>query len=326
MTVSETTKTISVDWRRSLLRGTIGVIVVVVFAAVAWWRSQLAWGDVAELLVGSSPGFVVLALVAYYGSFPLRGLRWRVLLEQHGDSSTIPSTLTLTRFCLYGWLVNCALPAKLGELYRSYLAQRRSELPVATVFGTVLIERSADLVVLALLLPLAAWVVGVATNAQLLPLQLVAAGMGIALAAILTSFRHSDRLVRVLPPVLRAPLIRFAAGLQLRGRAFVGVTALTVPLWFLEGMRVYAEARALGLALSVAMSFLIALLAALLTTVPLTPAGIGAVEIGIAGTLILFGVRAEQAVALALLDRLVAYWSVFIVAGLPWIVERLRGS
>jgi uncharacterized protein (TIRG00374 family) len=120
--------------------------------------------------------------------------------------------------------------------------------------------------------------------------------------------------------------MRLAAGLQLRGRAFVGVTALTVPLWLLEGIRVYAEARALGLALSVAMSFLIALLAALLTTVPLTPAGIGAVEIGIAGTLMLFGIPGEQAVALALLDRLVAYWSVFIVAGLPWVVERLRGS
>lgn len=326
MALSETTKTISVDWRRSLVRGTIGVIAVGVFAGVAWWRSRIALGDVAGLLVGSSPGFVVLALVAYYGSFPLRGLRWRVLLEQHGESTALPSTLTLTRFCLYGWLVNCALPAKLGELYRSYLAQRRSELPLATVFGTVLVERSADLVVLALLLPLAAWVVGVATNAQLAPLQLVAAGMGVALFAILASFRHSDRLVRVLPPVLRAPVIRLAAGLQLRGRAFVGVMTLTVPLWFLEGMRVYAEARALGLALSFAMCVLIALLAALLTTVPLTPAGIGAVEIGIAGTLMLFGIPGEQAVALALLDRLVAYWSVFVVAGAPWIAERLRGS
>jgi uncharacterized protein (TIRG00374 family) len=68
---------------------------------------------------------------------------------------------------------------------------------------------------------------------------------------------------------------------------------------------------------------LIALLAALLTTVPLTPAGIGAVEIGVVGLLMVLGLSIEHAAALALLDRLVAYWSVFLVAGIPWLAERL---
>jgi uncharacterized protein (TIRG00374 family) len=129
-----------------------------------------------------------------------------------------------------------------------------------------------------------------------------------------------------LPLSFRRALLGLAAGLALERRKLLHVTLLTLPLWFLEGVRVYAEARALDLPLALFSAFLIALLAALLTTVPLTPAGIGAVEIGIAGTLLLLGFPREQAVALALLDRLVAYWSVFLFAGIPWIVERLRGS
>jgi uncharacterized membrane protein YbhN (UPF0104 family) len=238
----------------------------------------------------------------------------------------VPSLFTLIRFYLYGWLLNCAVPAKLGELYRGYLVQRRSRLPLATVLGTVLVERSADLVVLALLLPILTLPMGLATSGQVLSLQVSAAGLSIVLLATLVLVRRFPPFLRRLPLSFRRALLGLAAGLALERRKLLHVTLLTLPLWFLEGVRVYAEARALNLPLALFSAFLIALLAALLTTVPLTPAGIGAVEIGIAGTLLLLGFPREQAVALALLDRLVAYWSVFLFAGIPWIVERLRGS
>lgn len=314
------------SWRRAFVRGVAGLTVLGGLGWLAWERSGVRSDAVLSLLGSVSLGYVALAAGAYYGSFPLRASRWSILLAQHLQPPALPSLFELTRWCLYGWLVNCAVPAKLGELYRSFLAQRRSGLPLATVFGTVLVERSADLVVLACLLPLVAWFLGLATDAHVMPLQLVAAALGLTVLGILVSLRRSHRLVQLLPAALHAPFLRLAAGLQLGHRTFFAVTALTVPLWLLEGVRVYAEARALGIALSVPMSFLLAFLAALLTTVPLTPAGIGAVEIGMAGTLMLFGISGEQAVALALFDRLVAYWSVFIVAGVPWLVERLRGS
>ena len=35
------------------------------------------WGEVGRLIGQANPGFLALAFLAYYATFPLRGLRWR---------------------------------------------------------------------------------------------------------------------------------------------------------------------------------------------------------------------------------------------------------
>jgi uncharacterized protein (TIRG00374 family) len=48
--------------------------------------------------------------------------------------------------------------------------------------------------------------------------------------------------------------------------------------------------------------------AALLGLIPITPGGLGFVEAGLTGTLVLAGVEAPEAVVAALLYRLVSFW------------------
>ncbi len=309
-----------------LARSAGGILVVALLVGIVWYRSGVELRQVIAVLANVRLEFLLLAFLAYYGAFPLRGARWRILLHERDESRAVPGLRTLVRFYLYGWLLNCALPAKLGELYRAFLVHRRAHLPFSTVLATVLVERAADLVVLACLLPISAVAIGAATQRQLLSLQLIAAALGVAVIAGLVLVRRSRRFLRLLPAFLERPASGLAVGLALRGRTWIVLGAVTLPLWALECLRVYAAALALGLPLTLPITFVIALVAALLTTLPLTPAGIGAVEVGIAGTLVLLGFPTDQAIALALLDRLVAYWSVFLVAGVPWMVERVRGA
>jgi len=62
----------------------------------------------------------------------------------------------------------------------------------------------------------------------------------------------------------------------------------------------------------------------LLTTLPITPAGLGVVELGTGAVLVkVIGLDPALAGSIVLLDRVVAYWSLILV-GLALYVRRLR--
>jgi uncharacterized protein (TIRG00374 family) len=67
------------------------------------------------------------------------------------------------------------------------------------------------------------------------------------------------------------------------------------------------------------------LMSALLTTLPVTPAGLGIVEVAIVGVLKLVDVDASLAGSIALLDRLLTYWSL-VGVGIVLYVRRLRAD
>ena len=54
----------------------------------------------------------------FYAGFPLRGLRWAILLRGAGFPL---GTRDATEIIFISWLVNCLVPAKLGDIYRAYL-------------------------------------------------------------------------------------------------------------------------------------------------------------------------------------------------------------
>ena len=84
----------------------------------------------------------------FYAGFPLRGLRWAVLLRGTGIRVT---TRDSTEIIFLSWLVNCVVPAKLGDVYRAYLLKINTAASLSRTFGTVFIERVMDLVAIAVL-------------------------------------------------------------------------------------------------------------------------------------------------------------------------------
>lgn len=62
-----------------------------------------------------------------------------------------------------------------------------------------------------------------------------------------------------------------------------------------------------------------------LAIVPITPGGLGFVETGLTGSLVLAGVPADAAVVATLLYRLVSYWLPIPVGALTWTAWRIHG-
>ncbi|MGH2445704.1 MAG: lysylphosphatidylglycerol synthase transmembrane domain-containing protein [Candidatus Limnocylindria bacterium] len=292
------------------------------------------WGEVGRLIGQADPGFLVLAFIAYYATFPVRGYRWRYILGRSGVHVRFRDA---TEILFLSWFVNCLVPAKLGDLYRAYLLRANFAASISRTLGTVFIERIADIIVIAALaLSAGFWSFRGRSRPEIDALFVVGFVVAIVLIALVIGLRFfGAHIGRWLPERVGALWERFHEGSigVLGVRSVPVVLVLTGIIWMLEGARLYLVIRALDLpdvGLGISSSVFVALAAALLTAVPFTPAGFGIVEAGIIGVLALYGIEAEAATAVALVDRGLSIVTVIILGGILYAfstkVRRAHGA
>ena len=119
--------------------------VIISMAGIYWAFKDFQLLDFKESIHQIDLLYLVLAPLFLWGSVWLRGLRWKWLFKQN-DSPTISS---LYRAELIGYFGNNVLPLRLGELLRSYIISKECSLSKSFVFGTVVLERLMDTLILA---------------------------------------------------------------------------------------------------------------------------------------------------------------------------------
>lgn len=313
--------------RRVLNPKTIAsVIFAVVLLALAFRTLGVNLGRTLGLITGANPALLLMAFVAYYLTFPVRGFRWRYILSKAGTSVGLKDA---TEILYLSWFVNCLVPAKLGDLYRAYLLKGNVEGASASrTVGTIFIERIADIIVI-FFLALAAgfWSFRGHQRPEIDLLFTIGFAVAIVLVIFVIALRiWGDRLTGVLPARVADFYGRFHEGstgaLTMGALPVIGMT--TVTIWLLEGARLYFVIHALQLpdvGLGISASVFVALVAALLTAMPLTPAGIGFVEAGIAGALLIYGVNSDSAAAVALTDRGISILTVIVFGGILYFMS-----
>jgi len=138
-------------WGKALL----GIVVTVV---LLWWALREVsiaevWANIRQgnfLLLGAS------VAVATFGFF-IRALRWKVLLEPLGIPTSVRSRFAGISI---GFMANNVLPARVGEFVRAYAFSRLEPITASAAFGTLVVERFMDGVVLLLFLVLPALMPG----------------------------------------------------------------------------------------------------------------------------------------------------------------------
>ncbi len=307
--------------RRLLNVRTIGsiafglILVFLVFQVLL----KVDFGRAFELMRGANLWMLLAGLAAYYLTFPLRSLRWWLILRRVG--SPVPYRAA-TAILFLSWFVNCVVPAKLGDLYRAYLLRGNYGASISRTVGTIFIERVTDIIVIfALALAAGFWSFRGRNRPEVDALFLAGFAVAVVLVLLLVALRYlGGHLTRVLPERLAEFYERFHEGSTgaLTPRVLLPVGAITVAVWLLEGVRVYFVIHALnlsGMQLGISSSIFVALAAALLTAIPLTPAGIGFVQAGIVYALVLYGVPAEAGTAVALTDFVLSTLTVIVIGG-----------
>ena len=281
------------------------------------------------LIAGADLRLVAVAFVIFYAGFPMRGCAGRSLLRGTGIRV---STRDSTEIIFLSWLVNCVVPAKLGDVYRAYLLKINSDASLSRTFGTVFIERVLDLIAIALL--------GIAAGYWsfrdgLPPAIQVVFAIGLVVVAVLavglfTMRNFGRRILDALPfpPRLLELYDRFEEGV------FGAIALRQLPLpgrpdrLDLDDRGAPALLRRPGPRRSPTSSsgcpgaVFVALIGSLLTAVPLSPAGLGIVEAGIVGVLtVAYGVPLAEATAIALLDRVISVFSIIVLGSIGYLVS-----
>lgn len=319
------------NWRT--IASIVFVLVLVAFLFRVVLNVDIA--STLEYIGQANPLFLLVGLVAYYLTFPLRSLRWSLILRK---VDTYVPYRDATEILYLSWFVNCVVPAKLGDLYRAYLLRGNYGASISRTVGTIFIERITDVcVIFALALAAGYWSFRGRNRPEVDALFLAGFAFALALILFLVALRiWGGRLTRFMPGRLAEYYEKFHHGstAALTPRTLAAVTLITVAVWTLEGVRVFFVIHSLGLAeldsLRISASIFVALAASLLTAIPLTPAGIGFVQFGVVWALSLYGVSAEAATAVALTDFVLATLSVIVFGGILYLVSnkvrRAHGS
>ncbi len=309
--------------KRTLLSFAAAILVV----GIAVWRAPIPWAGAWAQIRHADLGLYLAAVLVYYLSFVVRGLRWRILLANAGEPR---HTARLSPIILASFFVNCVVPAKMGDVYRAYLGRVRERIPGSKAFGTVVSERLLDLCVLMVLLVASgAYVFHKRSSAALIP-YVVGGGLlsvaGIGLVALMRAGRGT-RVLRLLPEAIFHRYELFRAGAVTSLRRWPTLISLTVLVWSCESGRLGLVIAALGLSAKVGPSqfVLVALVAALLTTVPFTPGGVGLVQGGVTASLIVVaGLDQTRAFSVALLDGSISYGSLVVIGFIAFALLHLR--
>lgn len=304
----------------------IAIPIAVIAAFVVLNGSQLS--RVPGLVLGANPLLVLAAFAIFYAGFPIRGLRWSTLLEGTGLRV---STKDSTEIIFLSWLVNCVVPAKLGDVYRAYLLKINSTASLSRTFGTVFIERVLDLFAIAVLgIGAGYW----SFRSGLPPAIQLVFGIGVVvvvvLAVALFTMRNFGRQIIVALPFPHQVLAlydRFEEGVfgALVARHLPRLGIMTGVIWMTEALRLYLVVQALsfpGVSLGLSGAVFVALIGSLLTAVPLSPAGLGIVEAGVVGVLhVAYGVPLPEATAIALLDRVISVFSIIVFGSIAYALS-----
>lgn len=285
------------------------------------------------------PAPLLAAVVLATLTFPLRLIRWRLLLRDERGRN-FPAG-PLWHAVALGFMANNVLPLRAGELVRSYTASRMAGIRFTTVLSSIAVERIFDaltivgLLVPALLspdLPGSVAVAGVSV-AHLTRMGGLLAGIALLVAGlVLAAPLAAERLVRRLLPWERLAdrAVKLIEGIR------QGLVVLRTPsrlilvmfwslvLWLVNALAFHVGFAAFDIPVSYVGALLMQGLLVLGISIPSTPGFFGPFEAVIVAVLALYGVPRDVSFSYALAFHITSFVPITLLGF--WSLTRTPGG
>jgi glycosyltransferase 2 family protein len=289
------------------------------------------WRGVWRTIAGAQWPYLIAGAAITSGSFFLRALRWRILLNAEG-SFPIGTVFWAN---MAGYLGNSFLPARAGEVLRSVLISARSSLSKTYVLTTALSERLMDVIALVLGASLVLLTVNPKPRwmEDLSRTMAIVASLG---ALVIMVLPHTGTLLErilaalPLPAGLKKTLSVLTGQILLGMRAFhdwgrfAGFVFLTAVIWAADASSAIVTARGLGIHFSFGVALLLLTGLGLGSALPSTPGYVGVYQFVAVTALTPFGIGRDAALAYILVVQVTSYVLV-VLYGLPGLY-RLKSS
>ncbi len=281
------------------------------------------WRRVWTIIASAHWQYIAAGGLISCGNYFVRSYRWRILLNAEARLGVG----TVFWANMAGYLGNNFLPARGGELVRTFIITSRSSLSTAYVLTTALSERMMDAIALVLwsslvllgVNPKPRWLEDVGRTTALI----AAAGAAAIFLLPHTGNLYQTVILRLpLPVAIRTRLLRMAEQVLLGLRAFhsvhrlVGFSLLTAIIWSADAAGVMVGSRGLGLHIPFRVAALLLAGMGLGSALPSTPGYVGIYQFVAVTVLTPFGISRDGALAFIILSQALGYL-VVLMFGLP---------
>jgi glycosyltransferase 2 family protein len=330
---------------------TISLSIGVTLSALALYLTfrNVPVADLLGYLVSINYFWIVPAVLVLLTSFVLRVFRWQIILESAGKVRFWQAFHPL----MIGFMINCILPGRVGEVARPAVLQKKENIPFSTGLATVAAERVFDAIILLILFSILLATVPIDPNLDIVfgkyhlnKETLVTAGAGTFKLLILliggivmVTFSRTRTVIK--RSIMLIPYLFFFSGSEFKkkiqkkicepavsvlenftsGFALVRYPSrilicfgLSVFIWALAAFSYYLTAQGCpGIELSFAQISAHMIIICFFIALPSVPGYWGIWEAGGVFALVLFGVSSKDALGYTLVNHAIQIFPVMIV-------------
>ncbi len=300
----------------------IAIALIVLIVLLTRVNFAEVWATISDC----NKAYVLIASLAHYATYPIRGLRWHRCLIH------LPLKAGAGKFGLVVFFYNFVdnvVPAKLGDVYGAHLARINAGITRSAALGSMIFIRTIDAWFILFMATLSSFLL----FSDKLPKEILWSLLGGGVLAIVATsiiaflLLLKKTLPRWLPYKIQEMILSLHSGLWPHPKELCTVTFLSVLIWTLETLWIYFLVLAFGFKLTVTHALFITMISLLATAFPLTPSGTGVVEFTLFSCtrVIGIGITSPIAASITVVNRIIDHWLHIGLGLIVWSIRRQIG-
>ena len=297
----------------------VGILVSAICIVFAFWNINLR--TLLHAFVGIKWPWFFIAVIWVAFILYVRAYRWKFLL---GHIKWI-GTFSLFQATTIGFAVNNLLPARVGELVRSYAISKKENIKFSGAFATVVAERIYDVISFTFILVLFLSIFSIPAFDKL-GIKQSKLTMGIALififgVALIVLLRTKEKAVEAFvrkffgifskkwADKLADEVASFSIGIShnLGLREILALVFISPFIWIISTFQFWMAAKSLGVDLGIQGCFMLMVAVLFGISVPASPGYVGTYHLFAMKILQALGYKAEQALSIAIIVHITNY-------------------
>lgn len=292
---------------------------------------NLDFKELFEIIKDFDVKYAVFLAVSITIALSFRGLCFKQLI-----SKTVNAPLKdLVPLCITGAALNIVLPARAGDIFRAYYVGHKYEVDKVKIFGTIMLERIFDGLVILSMLLLGIFVYHKNELAQKLCIAAAAIFIGALICAIIAmKFNKTDVICKIieektafLPDGIKKILYSvlnfinricnsFVAGFEIlqHPKTLVSVVISSLCIWSFECLNYFLIIQGFGCEVNWSVVLFIIGFIALACMIPSTSIFIGPYQFAVIAAFAIYDISKETALAISLVEQAVVVIVTSVIA------------
>ena len=274
--------------------------------------------EVFAVLLDFQLSILVLICTVQLAKYILLAIQWKSIVKASGHHIGFGK---MTHIIMSGKFIECITPGfKVGgEITKTVMLPKHTSMSIAEAIAVTATQKSLNFLALIVLCLLSVTAllsnIHLSINPSLKTTLLVGAllllGLGMGLVALISNPQWAKT---VLPQKNIETFRLTVTKMYRRPIWLVGQMTLTLIIWSTYAIISIIIAETMGIGIKPLYTVIATYLSYMLGMIPLLPGGLGTTEAGLTGTLAIFGVTVNTAMAMTLMLRLVTYWLILLVS------------